>query len=236
MRRIAVDGAPVEIHVASFDAPTESPGDLADLLDEGERVRAARFSFDEPRMRFIVSRGLLRRVLEGAGAGSAASLRFETGPHGKPRLLGENALRFNVSHSADLWACAVSRGPEVGLDIEQRHPGRDFHRLAPRFFSASEAAQVMDVEGDERVRTFYRCWTRKEAWLKARGFGITIPLDSFEVTVDADGPPRLLRSLTEPDAPQHWSLHAVDVGPDHEGCLAVATSAAPRPRSTSPHR
>lgn len=212
---------PFEVVTASMDPPDDEVAELAELLDDGERTRAARFSFDEPRRRFIVSRGRLRRTLQSLGAGDAAALRFVTGAHGKPTLV-DGALRFNVSHSDDLWVCAVSRDREIGIDVERRRPDRPFDRLAARFFSPPEAEQVLALEGEERMAAFYRCWTRKEAWLKARGFGISIPLDSFQVTVAAGEEPRLVASAGEPGEERRWRFASLDLGGDYEGVVVFS--------------
>ena len=200
----------VESLRASFAA---DPARFAPHLSVAERARAAAFAFPRERDRFVISRGLLREALARWGGGTPAGQEIAVDPLGKPRLggtCGQGRLRFNVSHSGDLWACALAVGVEVGLDVEEIDPARDVASLATRYFAPGEADRVLALEGAERVAAFHRVWTRKEAWLKAQGFGITIPLDSF--------------SVVHGDAVGRWTLVDLDLGPGLAGALAVEGS------------
>ncbi len=219
---VRVDG--VEVRLAALTGP-EAEGSAAEdaaLLSPDERRRAERFAFDEPRRRFIRSRGLLRRALAGVLGGNAGEIPLVDDRLGKPRLAdGSGDLRFNVSHSAGLWALALTRGREVGVDVEEVRLDRDLEGIAARFFSAAENGVLRSLPPADRAAAFYRCWTRKEAWLKARGFGLRVPLDSFDVSLAPGDPPAVLRSRAEPDEPARWVLHALHPGPGFEGCVAV---------------
>ena len=193
-------------------------------LSPEERARADQFAFDPERRAFVASRGLLRELLARYAAGKPGSLEIVPDALGKPRLggrCGQGRLRFNVSHSGGVWACAVALHREVGLDIEQARPDRDIDRISERYFSPAEVAALRALPESERRTAFHRCWTRKEAWLKAKGFGITIPLDSFEVTLAPGDPPRLLATLPDAAEASRWTLHDIDFGPGFAGTLCV---------------
>ena len=186
-----LDPGDVAVHRCAL-AESEAAS-LAPLLSPEEEARAARFAFPRERDRFTVSRGRLRLLLARLAGGDPRGLRLETDAGGKPRL-AEGRLRFNVSHSGALWACAVALDREVGLDVEEVREDRDVERLAGRYFAPAEAGAILALPAAERSAAFHRCWTRKEAALKARGTGITVPLES--VAEDS-----------------RWTLRDVDLGP-----------------------
>lgn len=204
----------------------EAAAAFAASLSPAERERAAAFAFDRERHAFLASRGRLRAVLAGYAGQDPGSLRLGEDALGKPRLEGEcgqGRWRFNVSHSGDLWVCAVALGREVGLDVEEVRPERAGERIAARYFSPSETAALRALPEGERVAAFHRVWTRKEAWLKARGFGITVPLDSFEVS-HGPGDARLLATRPDPAEAGRWRMVDLDLGPGFAGALCAAGS------------
>lgn len=154
------------------------------LLSADELARADRFKFPEGRRRFAVARAALRKVLSRYSPRPPAEWRFTYGPHGKPGLaLGTDGdgVRFNVSHTHEMAIIAVTAGREVGVDVEWLHRRTEFELLARRFFGRKERASFQAADADRRARVFFQIWTRKEAWLKARGEGITVPLEQFDV-------------------------------------------------------
>ncbi|NUN53352.1 MAG: 4'-phosphopantetheinyl transferase superfamily protein, partial [Planctomycetaceae bacterium] len=155
--------------------------------------------------------------------GRPEGLRILEDDLGKPRLGGEcgqGRWRFNVSHSGGLWACAVALNREVGLDLEEIRPGRAVESIMNRYFSPAEAAALAALPGGEREAAFHRVWTRKEAWLKARGLGISIPLDSFEVS-HGPGEARLLATRPDPGEAGRWTLRDLDLGPGYAAALCL---------------
>jgi 4'-phosphopantetheinyl transferase len=212
----------VVVYRAPFDARSAPP--LEPLLSRDEAARAARLAFPRERARFVFSRGRLRLLLAGLGGGDPAELRIEADPDGKPRLGGEcgqGRIRFSVSHSGPVWACAVALHREVGLDVEEVREERDADRLAERYFSPAETAAIRALPDRERRAAFHRGWTRKEAYLKARGLGITVPLDSFEVEVRPGEPARLLATRPDPEDAARWTLHDLGFGPGFAAALCV---------------
>ena len=202
----------VDVYRASLSA---DPSGFESCLSPEERARADGLAFPRGRARFVASRGHLRVLLARLAGGTPASQAIVAGG-----TCGQGSIRFNVSHSGDLWACAVAVGREVGLDVEAVDPDRKVSSLATRHFSRAEADALAALPAAERTAAFHRVWTRKEAWLKARGFGISVPLDSFEVTHGA-GDARLLATRPDPAEAARWTLRDLDLGPGFAGCVAA---------------
>jgi 4'-phosphopantetheinyl transferase len=222
---------PVDLHpedVQVFrDTLDRGPAELTRFeatLSGPERARAEAFAFPRERRAFLASRGLLRELLARLAGGTPAGQEVVVDEGGKPRLAGscgQGRLRFNVSHSGTLWACAVALHREVGLDVEEVRPDRAVKSIMTRYFAPAETDALLALPEPERVAAFHRVWTRKEAWLKARGLGIAIPLDSFEVS-HAPGDARLLATRPDPAEAAKWTLRDLDPGPGFAGCVAVA--------------
>jgi 4'-phosphopantetheinyl transferase len=213
-----------EVHVwlAGLDVARQ-PDDLAPLSAE-ERRRAARFHFERDRRRFTAARSCLRRLLGAYLGVSPAAIAFGAGPQGKPHLAGPPAasgLRFNLSHAGDLALIAVTREREVGADVECIRPVADLARLAASCFSPAERAQLLALQPDDRLAAFFRGWTRKEAYLKARGIGLSCAPERVEVSVRADEPARLLGVPGGPCEAMRWSLWGLTPAPEAVGAVVV---------------
>ncbi len=170
---------------------------MAPLLDDDERARAGRFVFSSDRDLFVATRGWLRLLLGEYLGEPGEGLRFSAGRTGKPALAGPGAsMHFNVSHSGTRALLAFSTDRAVGVDIEQIDDRRDALELAPSVFTTYEQALLRDATPDDRLATFFRLWTGKEACVKARGAGLSVPLQSFSVTPAAD---LSISSVTVPD-------------------------------------
>jgi 4'-phosphopantetheinyl transferase len=213
--------AQTEIHVwyRSLEVSVAEREALAALLGPEERQRAARFHFEAGRDAFIASHGWLRTLLGRYLNADPGSLEFTFGDRGKPALRG-TPLRFNLSHSGAMAACAVTRNEEVGIDIEWIRPMRDLEMVARRFFHAEECRKLLGLSEAIRAPAFFHCWTRKEAYIKALGDGLFAPLDRFEVTL-APGEPAAFIQIDGRPAAAEWSLFGLDVGPDYAGAVAI---------------
>jgi 4'-phosphopantetheinyl transferase len=197
-----------EIHVwhAELDREEKVLGRLESSLSPEENARADRFHFVNDRNRFVVARGLLRELLGKYLQQAPPDLEFSYGQHGKPSLSGRNAssgLFFNLSHSAGLVVYAIARERNLGIDVEHVRPESAGEDIAKRFFSACEVNELQTLPPEERVQGFFHCWTRKEAYLKATGMGLQIPLDSFAVSLLPGEPAQFLDGV-EP----RWHLAA----------------------------
>jgi 4'-phosphopantetheinyl transferase len=213
-----------DVHVwsASLDS-VRSPGRPADLLSGDELVKAGRFRAELDRRRFIVCRGVLRSVLSRYLGDPPESLEFRYGPHGKPALKlgsGKHELHFNVSHCGDRALYAVALNREVGIDVERVREDIPADDIATRFFSDHEAAAISGLPGSDRHRAFFQLWTRKEAFLKAQGHGLSASLRDFAVSCGADA--RLLWTGPEPSEAFCWRLEDLCAGPDHAAAVAAA--------------
>lgn len=218
--------APGLVHVwlADLDDGAWPVGELRASLAPEEAARADRFHFDVHRRRYTVGRGLLRRLL-GSYTGRAPSrVPFRYGAAGKPELprdeIDAGDLRFNVSHSDSCGAFAFSTGREIGVDVECFRPVSDMAALATRFFASGESRALTSIPTERRREAFFHCWTRKEAYVKAVGGGLSVDLGGFEVSVDPDEETASLRS----DDAEAWTLRSFRPRDGAAGCVAAAGS------------
>jgi 4'-phosphopantetheinyl transferase len=199
--------------------------ELAASLSPDERDRAGAFVRERDRRHFTVGRGVLRAILSRYAGIPPKQVRFCYGPHGKPALdeaHGGQTLRFNLAHSHDLALYAVTRGREIGVDLEWvGRPVPDAATIAEHYFSAAERARLRALPELLRHEAFYNCWTRKEAYLKARGEGLSLPLDQFDVSLAPGEPAALLSSHGDPGEVVRWTLWALIPGPGYVAALAV---------------
>lgn len=219
------------VHVWRFavDRRADQLADLAILLDDEERRRAERFRWPRLRHRFTAGRGLMRTILGLYVATAPAALRFQYNAYGKPSLAdpvttrgGESLdLRFNLSHSENWALLAVAAGREVGADIEHIRADLRFEQLAEHFFSAAEVAALAATAEPERRRAFFACWTRKEAYIKALGRGLSVPLDSFDVSVAPDVQSVALAVRDLPLEPDRWLIAACEPAENYFAAICV---------------
>jgi 4'-phosphopantetheinyl transferase len=188
-------------------------------LEPYELERAGRFHFEKHRRHFVVARGFLRSVLARYLETQPEALRFVYGAYGKPALASEHSLRFNLSHSNEVALLAVVLGAEIGVDVEYIRADFASEDIAQRFFSRVEVEAFNALPKEEQVAAFFRCWTRKEAYIKAIGKGLSQPLDAFDVTLEPELPPALLRA--EDDDASRWMLRDVYVDKAYAGALMV---------------
>jgi len=225
--RLPIPLAAGEVHVWAWTFDRDgSPAD-ADLriLDDFERKRTARFHFPADQVRYSVCHANLRRILASYLGAPPESLIFREGSGGKPELAVDGgSLQFNLSHSKSVAAAAVSIDIEVGVDVEDIRPIEA--DVAKRYFSPAENASLAALAGSEWLAGFYRCWTRKEAILKAEGVGLRTPLDSFDVSLLEGEAAAVLAVRPESKLKSKWFLHHLAIAERTMGALAVASEAA----------
>jgi 4'-phosphopantetheinyl transferase len=191
------------------------------VLSKDERERAERFRFDWTRTTFVLSRGVLRTLLARFCDSPASSLEFDYGSEGKPFLAnGGSNICFNMSHSAAISVFAVSRGREVGIDVEKHRPLVDVESIAARFFSPAEHRELMRMAESERNVAFFKCWVRKEAYIKACGGGLSIPLDSFRVSCAKSEQTALISVCGNSAEPSRWKIEDFSPLPRYSGAVA----------------
>jgi 4'-phosphopantetheinyl transferase len=217
--------AETAVHVwrASLDLSPPRLADLAVVLDDEERARAARFHFEPDRRRFVAAHGLLRRTLARYLDVDPRSIRYQSGPYGKPSLADHDQLdlRFNLAHSGKIALVAVGIGREIGVDVELIRPDIVTLDVAKQFFAPGEVRALGSLPAAERTGAFFCCWTRKEAYIKARGEGLSAPLDSFEVSVRPVEPAALVWCAAGDEERVRWSLRALDVSSEYAGAVAA---------------
>ena len=205
----------------------QSPSQIAlfqNNLDDDERSRADRFYFSRDRERFIVARGILRAILGRYSNRPPDSLSFSYSTHGKPALASESdadAIRFNLSHSHGKALYAVSRGREVGVDLEFIRGDLEAEQIAQQYFSHSEIVALRALPTSLQKYAFFLCWTRKEAYIKARGEGLSMPLDQFDVSLIPGEPAALLSTKPDSDEARRWSLQNLTPA---SGCAAAVAT------------
>ena len=216
-----------EVHIWMFELSADPPAleYFRSQLPPDEVSRADRFCFAHLRESFVIAHGGLRCLLAAYLGGRPTEVSFCYNEQGKPRLADPAArLRFNLSHSGAQAACAFALDCDLGVDIEQIRRVADIFDIARRFFSADECADLESTAIEEREGAFFNCWTRKEAYIKAVGGGLSIPLDSFCVSLIPGQAARLISNREGSAAA--WNIEAFDPGPGYRG--AVAYNGTPR--------
>ena len=194
------------------------------LMSEDEHDRMQRFVFERDQRDFLLTRALVRTMLSRYAAIAPCDWRFIANAHGRPEILdrpsGVPDLRFNISHTDGLIACAVTIGREVGVDVE--HVSRHLtHDVAGRFFAPGEVTDLRKLSEQDQQRVFFDYWTLKEAYIKARGFGLALPLGDFAFKLNPPGPPAITFEPALDDDPSTWQFMQDWPTPLHRLGLAV---------------
>jgi 4'-phosphopantetheinyl transferase len=217
---------PDEVHVwrATLGVTESVQVQLNQLLSESETTRAMSFRFTEDRRRWIVAHGVLRILLSRYVRLDPRLLHFDFNTYGKPFLAfprPSTPLQFNLSHSRDVALYAFTYTRQVGIDVEYKRFDLDFEALARVSFSLNEQTALRSLPDDIKQQAFYNCWTRKEAYIKAQGKGMSIPLDQFDVSCLPGEPAALLQNPEDPHEIKRWALRELAPGKDYAGALAV---------------
>ena len=214
-----------EVHVfrVYLNLPVSRIKDLQKTLTADERNRAERFHFPQDRQNFIVIRGALRAILGRYLDIRPGQLRFCYNKFGKPDLdiaNGSHKLNFNLSHSGRLALFAVANSAKIGIDIECIRTDFEYELIAARFFSPGEYLKLKNLPPQMKPEAFFNCWTRKEAYIKARGEGLSLPLDQFEVSLVPGEPAQLLQTKEDAAETKRWSL--INLQPERGYAAAIA--------------
>jgi 4'-phosphopantetheinyl transferase len=228
-RRNVLDG---EVHVwmadlASVRSPAREAACLR-LLDDSERERRQRFLFDEHRHQFLVSHALVRETLSRYAPVEPAAWRFRANEHGRPEVAhaASERLRFNLSHTDGLAACAVVHDADVGVDVEDTQRQGETVQIADRYFAPDESATLRALAPDRQRDAFFEYWTLKESYIKARGAGLTIPLRSFSFDLRDGAPPRIRIDPSLADDPSRWQFVSARPTERHRAAVAVGVERA----------
>jgi 4'-phosphopantetheinyl transferase len=197
---------------------------LSKLLTSEELQRANNFYFERDRKTYIITRGILRTILGSLIRKNPSELQISYTTYGRPFLISNKNtpdIRFNVSHSHDRALIAITKGRNVGVDIEYIRPLRYEDRISERFFSLKENEALRSLPKNIQHRAFFTCWTRKEAFIKAKGGGLTIPLKSFTVTLIPGEPAELLQTDRNIEKVKRWCFFDLDIGTKYVAAVAV---------------
>ena len=222
--RLTLDSSAVHVWRTSLDESASQVDHFERTLAVDERSRAGRFYFRRDRERFIVARGILRAILGGYLNRAPESLSFSYSSYGKPSLVSESgaeAIRFNISHSHGTALYVVTRGREIGVDLELIRDGLEIEQIAERFFARSEISALCALPAELKRLAFFLCWTRKEAYIKARGEGLSMPLDQFEVSLVPGETAALVSVQRDSNEAFRWSLQDLFPAADYAAALAI---------------
>lgn len=218
------DESSLHLWALTIDPAESIAATLQPLLSTDETRRADSFKSAHLRLSYTICRGVVRLLLGHYLNIEPSLVQFQYQPKGKPIVAHFNHLSFNVSHSAEVMLCGVIANGEIGVDVERIRPLTDMHDLARRLYCPEEADELISLPETQRYKAFYRCWTRKEAYLKAVGEGLSAPLNDFRVTLMPTEAARFIHIGGDMDLAHSWSLSDVDVGD-----LYVAAIAYPGP-------
>jgi 4'-phosphopantetheinyl transferase len=193
------------------------------LLSAEEETRAARYAHEPSRLQFLAGRALLRTVLSHYLDDDARAFQFQYNPYGKPALKSpcRLPLEFNLSNTRGLVVCAVTLGHAVGVDVESSDRKTDFLKLARHYFAPPEAAALERLPAEQQPRRFMDLWTLKEAYIKARGMGLSLPLDSFAFSLVSGRAPEIAFRDNPGGSPADWQFAQLEPGGDRQIALAV---------------
>ncbi len=212
-----------EVHIWKAALRWNEIAQLSDLLAPDELARAARFHFAKDTLEYTIARGLLRLILSTYLELNPQAIEFTYNAYGKPGLNSErgSGLQFNLSHSHGIVLYAITRSDPVGIDLEYIRQNLAWQQIAQQYFSVAEVTALNQLAEAERCQAFFHGWTRKEAYIKARGQGLSIPLNQVEVSLDPQFA-ALLATLHQPQAIHHWTLHAITPEVNYAGAIAIA--------------
>jgi 4'-phosphopantetheinyl transferase len=219
-----LEGHHVDVWRLSLNLLADSVKLIESTLSADEEKRAARFHFQVDKNRFVVSHGMLRKILGRYLHREPSELTFSINQYGKPALVDFN-LEFNLSHSGDFALVAVTQGRKVGVDVERIRQGISSHVIAQQYFSKAEVAELQSLPFEQREAAFFTCWTRKEAYIKAQGLGLSLPLESFDVSLSPNEPAMLRAVRPDEKEAARWTLLSLDVDPNYAGAVAVEGAA-----------
>jgi 4'-phosphopantetheinyl transferase len=214
-----------QVHVwfRSLDSADVDAVTVLAYLSPDEKQRAERYHYDQHRNEFILSRGTLRLALSSYTGISPELLSFEYSKHGKPSFAATHEarrLQFNLSHTHGMMLLAVVRNRRIGVDIEKIRSDFNVRQIAERFFSLQEQSVLRTVPDEQQYQAFFRCWTRKEAYIKAKGEGMSIPLRDFDVSLDRDS---AVLQGTRPDESEarKWKMFDLQIAPDYAATAVI---------------
>ena len=211
----------VHIWQIRYDECTKHLVEIKSFLSGAEIKRAMKFHFKIDQNRFIVTRGLLKKILSRIISEPVGKISFNNNEYGKPYLKKNDLPFFNVSHSGNLGLIAITNISEIGVDVEQYRINETTEDIARRFFSKDEVKSYLSLDLKQRQEGFFNCWTRKEAFIKAMGMGLSLSLQTFDVTLKPGEEVRLLNVRFKSENASNWILQDIRVDPGYAAAFAL---------------
>lgn len=212
-----------EVHIwrAPLDLEESFQSSFLKLLSPDEKSRAQKFRFAKDSRNFINARGILRSLIGKYLEMNPAEISFQYSKFGKPAIADNHPLQFNVSHSQNIALFAFTKRFHVGVDIECVNPNIEIKDIATKFFSTNEVSNLLALPEDQQPLGFFNCWTRKEAFIKAIGEGLSFPLNQFEVSLEPDKPAKLLATHWDANAVSKWTLYSMTPASNFVGSVVI---------------
>lgn len=212
-----------EVHIwcSSVQLSSTHIESLANLLSSDEVIRMQRFHFADDQRRFIISRGLLRKLLGHYLGIDPKRIRFDHNKYGKPNLSRELNVNFNLSHSGEVVLHAIGYEKRIGIDVELIREDIPYDKITDYSFSESEKKSLSGLSDEKKIGAFFNCWTRKEAYIKAIGLGLSYPMSTFDVSVAPGAITKLIGNRLFPYEVDRWKLIDIEVSPEYAATLAV---------------
>ncbi|WOD43237.1 4'-phosphopantetheinyl transferase family protein [Hwangdonia lutea] len=211
----------IHIWVININDVIHKIDNLKHVINKAEKEKASNFHFKKDQNKYIMSRGALRVLSACYLNRNAKEIEFEYGEYGKPEYNFDSDLKFNISHSGDLIVLSFVKEFDIGVDIEKVKADFDIFEIAANFFSDLEIKTLKKVPKDKQVEYFYRCWTRKESFIKAKAMGLSFPLDSFSVCINSDKKTAVLETKWDINEKDTWSLFTFSPQPNYIGAVSI---------------
>lgn len=209
------------LHLWYVDVGAKLDNRYYNLLSGEEKIKAGKYRFTRDQYMYITARAVLRILSGHYLKKDPIDIVFNYGPYGKPYFQDENSLMFNISHSGSKAILGFGKVSAIGVDIENIKDNFDVLGIAGKFFSKSEIKSLEETPQEEQNKAFFRCWTRKESFIKAKGDGLSLPLDSFSVTLDDDIKARLIETKWNPSEKESWEIFSFVPDDKYIGAVSV---------------
>ncbi len=197
-----------------------------ELLTDQEKQKAEKFRFYKDRSCYIIARGTLRNLLGAYTSQDPKEITIDYGFHGKPSHKSKSNIQFNISHSEESIVLGFIKDYDIGVDVEKVKDGIEIENIARSFFSEEEVHALLELKKEDHLQAFYNCWTRKEAFIKAEGSGLSFPLNKFVVSLDSTKEARLIETKWDQEERLKWTLTSFELKDDYIGAIAIKGSVA----------
>lgn len=219
-KTLELSDSKIDVWSVNINNYTNKLFDYWELLSSSEKEKADRFRFEKDKNCYVIARGLLRILLSRYLNIKSQKINFRYAEKGKPYLEHPSNIKFNLSHSKNYIVLAFTKNIELGIDVEYAKNNLEILQVAESFFSKQEIKALKSVQSIYRLSAFYNCWTRKEAFIKATGDGLSFPLNQFTVSLESSESAELIETLWDNKEKDLWSLETFTPQKDYIGAVA----------------